>query len=256
MNILGIIPARGGSKRVSEKNFRPFLRTTTLTDLAIRQALGSKLLTQIVLSSDSEAVLAIGQKYPQITCLRRPAEISGDDAPAIEYVRHALAELEFTRPALSSRWAGHPFHVVVILQPSSPLRKSEDIDATIQLLLDNPNADSAVSVTKLDHMVHPLKLKTLDGNELKPFLEDEAGRFAAQNLPEIYVRNCAVYATWRTDLETRPDVIGQKSLAYLMPRERSVDINDWVDFDFAAYLYKKQRLTLLLPSVDPDGMIG
>jgi CMP-N-acetylneuraminic acid synthetase len=239
MNILGIIPAREGSKRVPEKNFRRFLGTT-LTDLAIKQALGSKLLTQIVLSSDSEAVLAIGRKYQQITCLQRPSEISGDDAAAIEYVRHALSELESGQDA---------FDMVVILQPSSPLRTSEDTDATIQLLLDNPSADSAVSVAKLDHMVHPLKLKTLEGNALKPYLEDEAGRFAAQDLPDVYVRNGAVYATWRRDLETRPDVIGQKSLAYLMPRERSVDINDWVDLEFAAYLYKKQRLTLLLPSV-------
>ncbi len=130
-----------------------------------------------------------------------------------------------------------PFDIVVILQPSSPLRTSEDIDASIQLLLDNPDADSAVSVVKLDHMVHPLKLKTLEGNELRPFLEDEAGRFAAQDLPDVYVRNCAVYATWRRDLETRPDVIGQKSLAYLMPPERSVDINEWVDFEFGEYLY-------------------
>ena len=116
-----------------------------------------------------------------------------------------------------------------------------DIDATIQLLLDNPTADSVVSVVKLDHMVHPLKLKTLDGNELKPFLEDEDGRFAAQNLPPVYVRNCAVYATWRADLETRNDVIGKRSLAYLMPADRSVDINEMMDFEFAEYLYQKNR---------------
>lgn len=231
MNILGIIPAREGSKRVPQKNFRPFAGTT-LTELAIRQALGSKLLTTIVLSSDSEQVLAIGRKYPQITCLQRPAEISGNDATAIEYVQHALSEME-TSP--------EPFDMVVILQPSSPLRTSEDIDGTIQLLLHNPDADSAVSVVKLDQMVHPLKLKTLEGNELKAFLEDEAGRFAVKDLPEVYVRNGAVYATWRRDLERRPDVIGQKSLAYLMPRERSVDINDWVDFEFGEYLFKKQK---------------
>jgi len=232
MNILGIIPAREGSKRVPQKNFRPFAGTT-LTDLAIQQALGSKLLTHIALSSDAEQVLKIGQKYAQISCLHRPTEISGDDAPAIEYVRHALAALELKH--------GLRFEIVVILQPSSPLRNAEDIDATIQLLLDNLNADSAVSVVKLDHMVHPLKLKTLESNVLKPFLEEEAGRFAAQDLPEVYVRNCAVYATWRRDLENRPDVIGQRSLAYLMPSERSVDINEWMDFEFGEYISLKKK---------------
>jgi CMP-N-acetylneuraminic acid synthetase len=229
MNTLAIIPAREGSKRVPQKNFRPFAGTT-LTELAIRQALGATLLTHIALSSDSEEVLAIGRRFPEIIPLRRPAAISDDDAPAIAYVRHALVALE----DISLR-----FDAVVILQPSSPLRTSADIDATLQLLLENPDADSAVSVVKLDHMVHPLKLKTLEGKELRPYLEDETGRFAAQELPVVYVRNCAVYATWRRDLDTRPDVIGQKSLAYLMPPERSVDVNEWLDFEFAEYLYQK-----------------
>lgn len=229
MNILGIIPARAGSKRVPRKNFRPFAGTT-LTDLAIRQAQRSQLLTQIVLSSDAEEVLTIGRKYPDVSCLLRPPELSGDEALAIDYVRHVLTQL-------ASR-----FDMVVILQPSSPLRTPEDIDATVQLLIDNPDADSAVSAVRIDHMVHPLKLKTLDGKELKPFLEDEAGRFAAQHLPDVYVRNCAVYATWRRDLDVRPDVIGRRSLAHVMPAERSVDINELVDFEFAEYLYNKRQL--------------
>lgn len=224
--ILGIIPARAGSKRVPQKNFRPFAGAT-LTEFALRQALESTRLTHIALSSDSVEVLNIGRKYPAVHLLERPAELSGDEAPAIGYVRHALDQLE--TPALR-------FQAVVILQPSSPLRTAADIDNTIQLLLDHPEADSAVSVVKLDHMVHPLKLKTLNGLELIPFWQEEAGRFAAQDLPPVYVRNCAVYATWRQGLETRPDVIGQKSMAYLMPPERSVDINEWLDFEFAAYL--------------------
>ncbi|MFN0214464.1 MAG: cytidylyltransferase domain-containing protein, partial [Saprospiraceae bacterium] len=81
MRILGIIPAREGSKRVPQKNFRPFAGTT-LTELAIQHALGSNFLTQIALTSDSETVLKIGRAYPQIACLKRPLEISGDDAPA------------------------------------------------------------------------------------------------------------------------------------------------------------------------------
>ncbi len=242
MNILGIIPAREGSKRVPQKNFRPFVGTT-LTDLAIQQALDSSLLTHIALSSDAEEVLEIGRKYPKIFCLKRPEAISSDDAPAIEYVWHTLADLE---PKL-----GLKFDLVVILQPSSPLRNTEDIDATIQLLLDNPDSESAVSVMKVNQLVHPLKFKTLEGKVLKPYLEEEAGRFAAKDLPEIFVRNGAAYSFWRADLENKSDVIGKNCLAYLMPSARSVDINEWVDFEFAAYLFEKQRGTQLLPSVNP-----
>lgn len=230
-NILGIIPAREGSKRVPQKNFRPFAGTT-LTNLAIEQGLGSKLITHLVVSSDSEEVLQRAAAYSQVTALPRPADIADDHSPAIDYVRHTLKTLEQD---------GLLFDAVVILQPSSPLRSSADIDATIQLLLDNPQADSAVSVVKVSHMVHPLKLKTLSGQQLLPFIEDEKGRFAASDLPDIYVRNCAVYVTWRRQLETRKDVIGDVSLAYVMPPETSVDINDQIDFDFAEFLYNKHE---------------
>jgi len=231
MKVLGIIPAREGSKRVKHKNFRPFVGTT-LVDIAIQQALDSSLLTTVVVSSDSSEVLKIASKYDRIIPINRPIEISDDLAPAIDYVRHALKICEENR---------NQFDIVVILQPSSPLRSSEDIDACIEKLSTYPDADSCVSVVKVDHMVHPVKLKKLDGNVLEPYIEDEAGRFASQDLPEIYVRNCAVYATWRKDLEIRSDVIGTKSLGYLMPRETSVDINDMLDFEFAEFLIQKSK---------------
>jgi CMP-N,N'-diacetyllegionaminic acid synthase len=231
MNILAIIPARSGSKRVPQKNIRPFAGTT-LSELAIQQALGASLPTHIALSSDNMEILDIADNYPQVHRLLRPQDISGDTAPAIEYVRHALGMLENE---------GLRFEMVVILQPSSPLRTASDIDTTIQLLLDNPAADSAVSVVKISQMSHPLKLKTLEGKELKPFFEEEAGRFSAHDLPEVFARNGAVYATWRRNLETKNDLIGQHSLAYIMPPERSVDINEWVDFEFAEYLYLKSQ---------------
>ena len=228
MNILGIIPAREGSKRVHQKNFRVFA-DTTLTDIAINQALGSKLISTIVISSDSTNVLNIAKKYDQVIPLLRPKELSNDHSPAIDYIRHTLSLLEKEQK----------YDLVVIIQPSSPLRSSEDIDNTIKLLIDNPDADSAVSIVKVSHMVHPLKLKTLQGNILLPFIEDENGRFATNDLPDIYVRNCAVYVSWRKEMETKPEIIGNKSLGYLMPAETSVDINDMIDFEFAEYLFKK-----------------
>lgn len=230
LRVLAIIPARGGSKRVPNKNFRQFARTT-LTALAIEQALNVRSITDIVLSSDSEEVLKIGSAFPQIYCIKRPVEISGDLSPAIEYVHHALQLVEKDKP----------YDAVVILQPSSPLRLPSDIDNTINILLNHPEADSAVSVMKVNQMVHPLKLKRMEQEDLLPFFEDEKGRFAAHELPDAFVRNCAVYVTWRKGLESRSDVIGKKSLGYLMPAERSVDINEILDFEFAEYLYKKEK---------------
>lgn len=227
-NILAIIPAREGSKRVHHKNFKPFAGTT-LTNLAIEQGLQSKYITTLAVSSDSDEVLKITSQYKNVLALKRPSKISNDLSPAIEYVRHAIKELETERP----------FDIVVILQPSSPLRNTLDIDKTIELLIQNPNADSAVSVVKIDHMVHPYKLKVIDNNQLLPFIEEESGRFASHELPDVYVRNCAVYCTYRKDLETRDDVIGKTSLAYVMPFDKSIDINEQLDFDFAEFLYQR-----------------
>ncbi len=229
MKILGIIPARAGSKRVPQKNFRPFA-STTLVDLAIQQGLKSKEITHLAVSSDSSEVLRIAKKYDKVFCIERPLELSTDEAPAIDYVRHTLQMIE----------REEQFDMVVILQPSSPLRSEADIDHTIQLLKNHPEADSSVSVVLVDHMIHPYKLKRLENDILLPFIEDEAGRFAAHELPDVYVRNCAVYVTWRKNLETRRDVIGQKSLGYVMPADKSVDINTPLDFDFAEFLFQKK----------------
>ena len=232
MRVLAIIPARAGSKRVRKKNFRPFA-DSTLTDLAIQQALGANLITDIVVSSDSKQVLAIAKNYQGVIPMQRPEKYARDESPAIEYVKHALTALKDA--------GKQEYDLLVILQPSSPLRSAHDIEATINLLMSNPTADSAVSVVKIDHMVHPIKLKTMDGCTLHPFIEAENGRFSDQELPDVYVRNCAVYCTHTTDLMERNDVIGETSLGYLMPPETSVDINTMMDFEFAEYLYLKNN---------------
>ena len=223
--ILGIIPARAGSKRLPGKNTRLFDGKPLIT-YSIASALNSTLIIDIAVSSDSEEVLEIASNYQRVKAIKRPAELAGDLSPAIDYVKHALEQYEYT------------FDYVVIIQASSPLTQSNDIDQTIQLLLNHPEADSSVSVMKLDHAIHPVKLKTMKDNVLLPYWEEENGRMAAHELPELFVRNCAVYVSSKKSLES-DKIIGDHCLGYLMPRERSVDINELIDFEFAELLYKK-----------------
>lgn len=229
--VLAIIPAREGSKRVKHKNFRPFAGTT-LVDIAIEQSLAATTLTDIVLSTDSKDVLEIGRKYSEIISLERPVELSDDKSPAIDYVKHTLAVLEPQK--------GYTYDMVVVVQPSSPLRTPQDIDKTVELLIANPDRESSVSVVLVDHMIHPLKLKVMQGDTLLPYLEEEKGRFASHELPKIYVRNCAVYVTRREGLENRVDVISPNSVGYVMSPETSVDINSMLDFELGEHMYKKQ----------------
>jgi CMP-N,N'-diacetyllegionaminic acid synthase len=226
IKILGIIPARGGSKRVPGKN-KKLLAGKPLIEYAIESSLQSKYIDTLIVSSDDEEILAIAKRYPKLIALLRPEEISGDEAQAITYVHHALASLNYV------------FDIIVIIQPSSPLTLASDIDATISLLFDNPNADSAVSVMRLDHAIHPIKLKVLDGGStLKPYLEEENGRMAAHELPELFVRNCSVYVSKIKTIK-EGKIIGDLCLGYVMPRERSIDINDPMDFEFAEFLIKR-----------------
>lgn len=225
MRVLGIVPARGGSKRVPRKNVRP-LGGKPLVVWAIEAALAAKQLARVVLSSDDDEVLALGAHHAEVVCLRRPDEISTDTAPAIDYVRHAQRELALRGEA--------PFDAIAIVQPSSPFTEPTDVDAGVTLL-EQSGADSAVSVMQLDHAIHPLKLKRLEGDKLLPFLEEERGRMSDHQLPKLFVRNGSVYVSAAKTI-ARGEIIGEDSRGFVMPRERSIDINDELDFSFAEFL--------------------
>ena len=198
-----------------------------LVRYSIEAALNSTILDEIVLNSDDKDILKIGSEYQRITCLKRPKEISDDSALAISYVNHTLEVLR------------SDYDYITIIQPTSPFTIGMDIDNTINLLHNN-HADSAVSIVKLDHAIHPIKLKLKRGLVLEPFLEDEGGRMAAQDLPELYVRNCSVYVS-SIDTIRAGKIIGDRCLGYEMPRKRSLDINDPVDFEFAEFLMAKHN---------------
>ncbi len=228
--ILALIPARAGSKRVPNKNLRPFAGSN-LTQITVNQALSIPEITTVALTTDSEELLDMFQHVNGLECIKRPADISDDKAPAIAYVRHAIALLE--------QKYNCTYDFVMILQPTSPLRLNEDIAGTIHLMKNHPTADSAVSVMRVDHLNNPIKMKVMKGDELVPFFEPEKGRLAADQLPILYVRNCAVYITRRKNLDSFIDVMGNTSVGYPMPSERSIDINEMFDFEIAEYIYLK-----------------
>lgn len=192
---------------------------------AIEAALDAGEITDLALSTDDQDILNIGKSYKSLLCIERPKAISGDLAPAISYVHHALEVI------------AKQYDLIVIVQPSSPFTTGEDINNTIRLLYDT-KADSAVSVMKLDHAIHPVKLKTMDGLELRPFIEKERGRMSEQALPKLYVRNCSVYVS-TIEVINKGLIIGDTCLGYVMPREKSIDINDPIDFEFAEFMLER-----------------
>lgn len=227
MRILGIVPARAGSKRVPGKNLRR-LGGKTLVERAIELGLACPSLSDLCVSTDDVQILALAGAYPSLLSVVRPTELATDESPAIDYVLHALEKIERERES---------YDAVVILQPSSPLTAPADVEGTIQLLCAT-GAESAVSVVRIAHDVHPAKMKRLDGDRLVPYFEDERGRMAAHQLPELYVRNCSVYATQRSVIDSGR-IVGEDCRGFVMPRDRSVDINDELDLEFAEFLLRR-----------------
>jgi CMP-N,N'-diacetyllegionaminic acid synthase len=223
---LGIIPARGGSKRLPRKNLRD-LGGKALVQHSIETALKCESVDRWVVSSDNEEVLALAGEVKDTLPLKRPGEISEDTSTALEYVVHAIGEIE--------KCSGCEVSRVVILQPSSPLTLPGDVDSCVALM-NKKGFESVVSVVQVPHDIHPHKFKTMRAEQLEPFFVEEGGRTAAHDLPAVYVRNCSVYVTEGAVID-RKRIIGDPCGGYLMPRERSVDINDSVDFALAQVLY-------------------
>lgn len=228
--IIAIIPARAGSKRVVNKNIRK-LGGKSLVERAMELACSLDIIDKVVLSSDGDLILQEATKFSKVVALKRPEDISGDKAPAITYVQHALMEVEKN---------GEHYDIIVILQPSSPFTLAEDVRLTIEKLDFDKGIEASVSVMECDHAYHPLKLKRLNGDTLQAYLEEENGKTAAHEIPQLYVRNGSVYVTSR-NLIDQGIIISNLSNAYVMPRERSIDINDELDFSFAEFLFSKQE---------------
>lgn len=227
MRVLGVIPARGGSKGVPGKNIR-LLHGKPLICYSILAAASSSL-TRTIVTTDSQeiasAASACGGEVPYM----RPAALASDDTPTLPVILHALDTLQ------------ENFDAVMVLQPTSPLRTAEDIDAAISLLAGDPEADSVISVVKVsDH--HPARMKMLREGILfdPPFMETVEGQ-RRQDLPDYYLRNGAVYLTRTAVLRAQQSFKGTKCLGYQMPEERSVNIDSEIDFILADAILRMRQ---------------
>ena len=230
MKTLALIPVRGGSKRCPRKNARP-LNGKSLTARAIETTLAARRPARVVVSSDDAELLAIARSYDPAIAHVRPAELAADTSLVIDTVRYVLGDLESLGET--------PFDAVAIVQASSPFTTPADVDAVLELL-ERSGAESAVGVGPVDFQFHPAKLKLLEGDRLIPFLVDERGKMAAHELPQVYARNGSIYASRRSVID-RNRVLGDDCRGYVMPRERSVDVNDELDWEFAEFLAARRE---------------
>jgi CMP-N-acetylneuraminic acid synthetase len=225
MSCVALITARGGSKRLPRKNILP-LRGVPLITWSIKAALKARNVRRVLVSTDSEEIATISRHAGAEIPFLRPASLSGDRSSHYDVVKHAIDWLEQDEGSVPSE--------VLLLQPTSPLRSSEDIDGLLELMRSE-DADSAFCVSKVD--AHPAYFYRLnERHRASLLLPRPPGYMRSQDLEPLYRENGAGYALRPKTFRQRSTILGTDPVAYVMPTERSIDIDNELDFVLAAAL--------------------
>jgi CMP-N-acetylneuraminic acid synthetase len=234
--VLALVPARAGSKGIPDKNIRP-LNGRTLLDYAAHAAAGSGVVDRIVLSTDSERIADAGREAGIEVPFLRPAALANDDTPMQPVIEHALEQLEA---------AGWSPEIVVLLQPTSPLRRPEHIrNAVCQLRTSG--ADSAVTVVELPRHMSPDYVMRIDEGRLLPFLAGGLAVTRRQDARPAFVRDGTVYAFWRRTLREQGSIYGRVCHPIVIPAQQSMTLDTADDWREA-----ERRLALDAASGAPD----
>ena len=228
MQVLGVIPARGGSKGVPGKNLRAVAGRPLLA-YTIDAARASRRLTRVVLSTDDPVVAGAGRALGVDVPFMRRADLATDDAPMLPVLQHAVGEM---------RARGFAADAVVVLQPTSPLRRAEHIDAAVDLLLAT-SADSVVSVVEVPHQFTPASLMRLEGDRLRP-LGDAPLVLQRQQKAPVYARNGPAVLAVRTEQLARGTLYSDNTRALVMTPEDSVDVDTPWDFELLEFLLARR----------------
>ena len=217
--ILAVIPARGGSKGVPRKNIRA-LNGKPLIAWTIEQAAQSCYIDRVIVSSEDEEICQVAKQSGAEIPFVRPAELASDTASGVDVLCHAVEN------------AGADYDYVVLLQPTSPLRESTDIDAAIEYCVEQAvtSVVSLAEATKSPYWMYQMN----EGGELTPFVENAAAN--RQELPQSYALNGAVYVLEVARLLASRKILDEQTLGYVMPAERSYDIDNETDFLICEFL--------------------
>lgn len=227
--VLAIIPARGGSKGIKDKNILPFAGKPLIA-WTIEAALNSKHVDRVIVSTDSLNIAGVSREWGAEVPFQRPAELASDTASGNAVVLHALQWL--------TKHEGYDSEYFILLQPTSPLRTSQHIDQAICEFAAQSQADSMHSVAEVDKT--PYYMKTINTNGyLENFMGDASGYDNRQQMPKFYQLNGAMYLMRTKDFLQCKTLFTKRTNAYLMDRISSIDIDDEMDFALAEIFMKK-----------------
>ena len=227
-NIVALIPARSGSKRVPDKNIRP-LAGHSLIAYTVAAALSSEIFSDVIVSTDSEHYAEIVKYYGAKVPFLRPAELAGDQSPDIEWLQYTLSRLQE---------AGRSYDCFSILRPTSPFRMPATIQRAWQQFSAQTGVDSLRAVEKCTQ--HPGKMWVVRGNRMMPLLplgpaEQPWHSSQYPSLPEIYIQNASLEIAWSRVVLTDRTIAGNVVMPFFTTDYEGFDVNNEYDWQLAEH---------------------
>ena len=227
--ILCTICMRGGSKGVSDKKLRN-LHGKPLMAYTIEQALQSGLFEHVVVSTDSDEIAEMAKTYGAEAWFLRPVELGTDEAPKLPVIRHASLEAE--------KHYGHEFEILVDLDATSPLRSVDDINGAYDQLIAE-DADILITASPCRKNPYFNMVEKVNGR-IRKVKESKPPPARRQDAPAVYDMNASIYIWKRRALLEYDTLFTEKTSLYIMPEERSVDIDTELDWEFVEFIYSKK----------------
>tara|TARA_X000000950_G_scaffold200070_1_gene240854 strand:- start:9481 stop:10167 length:687 start_codon:yes stop_codon:yes gene_type:complete len=226
-NILCTICVRSGSKGVKNKNIKK-IKGKPLIYYTLNQARKSKLFNNIVISTDSEKILEYSKKEKNIDRIKRPKNLAKDDSPKIPVIRHCLIEME-------KRYK-KKYDLIFDLDVTSPLRKIYDLKKALNKMIRNKSDNLfSVCLSKRNPYFNAVEFKK---NKIKPIKNLMKQITSRQNAPVVYDMNASIYIWKRKTLLNSNTVFQKRTSIYIMPEERSLDIDTPLDFKIVEFLLR------------------
>ena len=231
MNVVAIIPARGGSKRIPKKNIKK-LNEKPLIYYSIKNAKSSKLIDRTIVSTNDKKIAKIAKDLGAEVPFLRPRNISNDKAKTIDVVKHTISFLEDQN---------YIPDIITILQPTAPLRSTITLDKSIRIL-KKENPDIVLGVAKIK--THPYRSFWLKGKYLQSFKKDFLKFHQRQRFPDCYYPTGAIYTFWNKTLKKYGNMYGPKIRPLILQKDEiNVDIDNLFDFFVAeSYLQKRKKI--------------
>ena len=225
--VVCVIPARGGSKGLPGKNVKMFCEKPLIAH-TIEHAKQSKYIDRIIVSTEDEKIAQISLEYGAEVPFMRPMELAGDSSSTVDVLLHAINWLE--------REDQYAFDILLLLHTTTPLRSVEDINKTISLMVEE-NADNVFSVVEAHR--NPYFNMVEEDSDGFVMLVREGCFSTRQAAPKVYDMNASIYVWWKNVLKEGKKIFLKKTKVYIMPKERSIDIDDDLDFQIAEFLRMK-----------------